>query len=250
MAFAIQKSFDNYITHWGPALRKSSGMVKVPQLFMGKKPVLPFSSVIATTPKVTSQKWVCYCADPTQAIYQHNVADYDMGGYGDLNRIFPGLSRNKKTECSSGLTVSIKGIRNAGGNTWSEASLRITRSSISTSYINVFCWACYADSSVSFTSTPFAQYSNDADFMNVSTASIYPKGSKYVSGTGGGSSAGYIDGVKWAVVQNWVSIPKGSSGTYLYIASPWATINNSYPNPTVTGWGIILEPTNSNTYPM
>lgn len=248
--FAIQRSFDNYQTHQSIALVKRNGMVKAPQLFTNKKPVLYYSLSLSGTPKVTSQKWVCYRADPTQAIYQHNVNEYDLGGYNDMNLIFPGISRSKKTDCSSGLTVAIKGIKTSSDSRLGEASLRITRSSISTNYINVFSWAWYSDNRVGAPGLPFAQFSDDADYMTANRG-VSPRYEQVTeSGLGLGAGSGYIDGVRWRMVQRWLTIPKGSSGTYLYVASPWADIRNTYPNPTVTGWGIILEPTNSNTYPM
>ena len=130
MAFGIQSS-NNLYNNIG--VRKYSGRVTVPQLFAAKRPILYRASGFDNSPKVSSNKWVCYCQDPTKAITQHIVNEYDWGGFGDMKLYVAGLDGAKKTDMSSGLTVAIKGVRNSNNDSWSYASLRITRSSISTS---------------------------------------------------------------------------------------------------------------------
>lgn len=241
MAFAIEHYNGIYENI---ALRKNSSRVTAPQLFFGNKPILYRAVSRDESPKVSSTSWCCYSYDPSQAITQHNVEDYDWAGYADLYRICAGLDRCKKTDKSSGLTVSIKGIKNSSGSTWTYASLRITRTSISKNYLNVFQWAWFDSDKMSGPGVPFAQVSNDSDYLNVSTASIYAYKEQILP------SSGNIDGAQWRLVQRWGTIPKPSSGTYLYVCSPWGTIKKTYGTPTIKGWGVVLEPTNSNSYPV
>lgn len=229
------------------SLRKYSSYVKVPQLFFANKPILQRHSALANSPKVSGTTWCCFCADPTKAIAQHNIDDYTLGGVnGDL-RILAGLTNYKKTDKGSGLTVSVKGIRNNSGTVysqaWSEASLRITRTSISTDYLNVFTWAAFAGACTNVADN-FAWWTNDADTVNVQSSGSYPYRESYVFDT-----STKVDGITWRIVHQWGTIKKATSGTYLYVAAPWGLIRSSTA-PSVTGWGIILEPTNSNPYPV
>ena len=230
-------------------LRKYSSYVKVPQLFFGNKPILHRNNNLANSPKVSGTKWCCFCADPTKAITQHNIDDYALGGSdGDL-RILAGLTNYKKTDKGSGLTVSVKGIRNNSGTVysqaWSEASLRITRTSISTNYLNVFTWAAFAGN-CSPAADNFAWWTNDTDTVNVQGSGLYPYRETFVQSI---HNPGTVDGIKWRIVHRWGTIKKATSGTYLYVAAPWGLIRSSTA-PNLTGWGIILEPTNSNPYPV
>ena len=251
MAFAIQHTnptTGTTLVYSNIALRKYSTFIKAPQLFYGKKPILYFSRTWSETPKVSSTKWVCISADPTQEVAQHNVNEYALGGDNDVTRSFPDLLRFKKTDSGSGLGLAIKGVRNNAGNGWSNGSLRIARTSISTTYINVFSWAWFVSSHVTQPGFEFAQWSNDENYFNAETANIFAyHENTTLSGPG---VEGLIDGVKWTLVQRWGAIKKATSGTYLYVASPWGNQKSTYGNPAVRGWGIILEPTNSNPYPV
>ena len=245
MPFAIKVPDDNYLIHSRIALCKKSGMVKCPALFYNNRPILYSNATSGTTlPVVTSSnKWVCYSADPSQAIYQYNIEDYDVGGFGDCYRILTDISRNKKTDRNSGLTIAVKGIKNNDNVGWTNTSLRITRTSISTSYLNVFSWAWYNSISPVSPNTDIGQWSNDADYINAETANVYLRYNREIR------SNYNINGVEWKCVYQFGTISKASSGTYLYVAAPWATVSKSVTTPGIQGWGIVLQPTSSNDYP-
>ena len=247
MAFAIKDG--NGIVYDHLALRKNSGYIKAPQLFFGNKPILYLSRNFSETPKVSSTAWCCFCADPTQEVTQYNVPGEYFNAYdSDMTDSFPSLDRSKKTDKGSDLTVAVKGLKSSNGNGWSSSSVRVTRTSITTSYISVFTWACFASEDMLLTGLPFAQWSSDADYMNGSTASISPYHENF--GIAASGTDGKVDGVKWTIIQRWGTVKKASSGTYLYIAPPFGKVRDSRPNPAIRGWGIVLEPTNSNTYPV
>lgn len=248
MPFAIKVPDDNYMIHSRIALCKKSGMVKCPQLFYNNRPILYSGALVSTStiklPIVTSSsKWVCYCANPTQSIYQYNIEDYDVGGYDDMYRILTDLSRNQKTDRNSGLTVAVKGIKNNDNVGWTNTSLRITRTSISTSYLNVFSWAWYNSISPISPNTDIGQWSNDADYINAETANVFLRYNMTMQ------SSYKINGVEWKCVYQFGTISKASSGTYLYVTGPWSSVSKSVTTPGIQGWGIVLQPTNTNDYP-
>ena len=244
MAFAFKHSDELYRAY---GLRKHSGYIKHPQLFYGKKPILPNLDNV-TTPKVSSEKWCCYCADPEQEVTQWNLNGDKFKRFGaDMIFSFPGLSRSKKTDCSSGLTVAIKGLVDLDNVGYPDTALRITRSSISTNYINVFIWSFIVNRPQVPTTAyyGFAQWTNDSDWLYTSQSMITPA---YERG-----SVVYgrrIDGVDPVVVMRWGTIKKAASGTYLYVMPPLHMSMEDEGGRGIRGWGIILEPTNSNPYPV
>lgn len=246
MAFAIFDTATNVI-HSSIALRKTSGRVTAPQLFCGNRPILYRATSYSGSPKVTSTTWHCCCQDPTQSIYHHAVNGYSWGGTADENFVMAGITKYKMTNKSSGLTVNVKGLRNNYNDGLNDASLRILRTSISTNYINVFEWVWLDNSNIGNPGLPFAQWSSDSDWMNIDTASIYPYREQIIAS--GSGSSGKIDNTFWGCIQRWGTIKKATSGTYLYVATPLASIRTTV-TANVKGWGIILEPTNSNTYPV
>ena len=242
MPIAI-KSSEDYNNHY-VGFRKNSGYVKVPQLFFGNKPII-YRYANMDGPALASTKWCCFCADPTKGLTQHNIDDYALGGSANTLRVLAGLMNLKKTDNGSGLTVAVKGIRNNSGtiysNTWTEASLRITRTSITTNYLNVFTWAAHAGNCTQV-ADQFAWWTNDAESVNVQGRGIYPYKETFIN-------PGTVDGVRCNLVQRCGTIKKASSGTYLYVCSPGGLIGGSNA-PNLMGWGMILEPTNSNPYPV
>lgn len=243
MAFAFKHSGDIFNDI---CLRKHSGFVKVPQLFFNKRPILHDN--IVDGPKVSSDKWCCYCADPTQEVSQWNIAgDKLVRTLPDFIFSLPGLDRNKKTDNDSGLSIAVKGFVDLDNLAWQNSALRITRSSISTSYINVFTWSCLAYPSNTSTTAKygFAQWSNDSDWLYTSSSMISPA---YERAAATGNRK--IDGQSWRVITRWGTLKKPTSGTYLYVMSPMTMISQDVGAKGIRGWGIILEPTNTNTYPV
>lgn len=244
MAFAFKHNDELYRAY---GLRKHSGYVKQPQLFYGRKPILPnvLGNVI---PKVSSEKWCCYCADPEQDVTQWNLNGDKLARFSaDMIFSFPVLSRSKKTDCNSGLTVTVKGLVDLDNVAYPNTALRITRSSISTNYINVFAWSFIVNRPQSplTASYGFAQWSNDGDWLYTSQSMINPAYER--------NSAVYdrkIDGAEPVALLRWGTIKKATSGTYLYVMPPLHKSMEDEGNRGIRGWGIILEPTNSNTYPV
>ena len=256
MAFAIQHynpTTGTTLVYQHIALKKVAGRgIRVPQLFYNKRPILyglmPSDPSSTNSPKVGSTKWMSFSTDNTKAINHYYIDEYDLGGFGDTYRILPKLTNYIQLDNSSGLTVSVAGMKNNDGTTWANSALRITRSSISTNYLNVFTWAWF-DASVGQPGFEMGQWSNDANYMNPETSTIYYH--KEFSVLSGEGTSGKIDNSVWRCIHRWVTISKSaSSSTYLYIAAPWAdTSMTAAPLPEIRGWGMILEPTNSNTYP-
>lgn len=250
MALRIFDTATN-VDHWHIALRKHSGRVTAPQLFGGGRPILYSTIIPGTTlddkhcPVVSGNKWCCYCHDPEQQISQQSIPASKLRyGSGTRNYYVPSLTTYKKTDRNSGLTVAITSLKNTGGDSWSSAALRVTRSSISANFINVFVWAWYDRQGSTYADDmPCASWDNDDLAFDADAGRFYAYSEKSISTPSGMT----IDGTRWTLYQRYATLIKPSSGTYLHIAPPW--LGTTASSMSIKGWGIVLEPTNSNPYP-
>lgn len=239
-------------------MRKSGSYAYAPTLFYGKKPILYGGLVSNQRPKVTSTKWVCFSHSPDKAVgyYYPTAAQMGLNGtaYANYDAIVPIISDYKKTDCSSGLTVAVKKAYNSSANLPNSA-LSVTRSSISTTYINVFAWLWVRPMSVSelsgyfYPQEPYAYFSNSQDY-NIPYGEIYPYHEfAFSTRYDAMSQRANIDGKYYRLIEWYMTIPKNeSSSTYLNIIVPWC-VHKHAESAEPAGWGIVLEPTNTNSYP-
>lgn len=239
-------------------MRKSGSYAYAPTLFFGKKPILYGGLVSNQRPKVTSTKWVCFSHSPDKAIgyYYPTAAQMGLNGtaYANYDAIVPIISDYKKTDCNSGLTVAVKKAYNSSADLPNSA-LSVTRSSISTTYINVFAWLWVRPMSVSELSgyfspqLPYAYFSNSQDY-NIPYGEIYPYNEfSFSTRYEAMSQRANIDGKYYRLIEWYMTIPKSeSSSTYLNIIVPWC-VHKHAESAEPAGWGIVLEPTNTNSYP-
>lgn len=232
--------------YWQVCLVKSSGGVFVPQLFYDKRPILYATALSGTwnkflQPKVTSQKWKCYTHDLQESsVPQIGTAASNLGWNVSGNIFWPQVQNHTVKDLGSGLTTALEDMK-SGNTTWSNSSVRVTRSSITTSYINVFAWSAWDKNTVNNHAMPLLGWDNYS-YHNIQIADKYPYRDGALNFTNG-----KIDNKYWGLYQYHVTLRKPSSGTYLHVAPPMA--RNTSEIMYCKGWGIVLEPTNDNTYP-
>lgn len=232
--------------YWQVCLVKSSGGVFVPQMFYDKRPIL-YSLALSNTwnkmnqPKVTSQKWKCFTHDLAQSsIPQSSTAASNLNWNISGSIYWPRINNHTVKDLNSGLTTAIEEMR-SGSNTWDVSSIRVTRSSISTSYINVFAWSVWNKNTVASHGMPVMGWDNYS-YHNIRIDDKAPYHDGQLNFTNG-----KIDNQYWGLYQYHVTLVKPSSGTYLHVAPPMA--RNATETMNCMGWGIVLEPTSDNTYP-
>lgn len=234
--------------YWQTCIVKSSGGVFVPQLFYDKRPILYATSLSGISmwnkmlqPKVTSQKWKCFTHDLSQSsIPQYSTAASNLRWNVSGNIYWPRVENHVVKDLNSGLTAALEDMK-AGSNTWSNSSVRVARSSISTNYINVFAWSVWNKNTVLSHGMPMMGWDNNG-YSDIYVADRYAYNDGHLNFTDG-----KIDNQYWGLYQYHVTLVKPSSGTYLHVAPPMA--RNATETMSCMGWGMVLEPTNDNTYP-
>jgi hypothetical protein len=171
----------------------------------------------------------------------YGIAARNLGWNISGTIFWPKIENHIVKDLNSGLTSALEDMK-SGSRTFSSSAIRTTRSSISTSYINVFAWAVFDKGTVNNHAMPMISWDNYS-YLDITLADQYP----FKDGIHNFNDS-LIDNERWGLYMYYGTYKKPSSGTYLHVAPPMArnTVGDSM---NCKGWGIILEPTNTNTYP-
>lgn len=237
-------------------LLKRDGIVTAPQLFLNSKPIIygrrTYSSDTDNNkkfgPVVTSTKWVSFSQDPTaQPSFIDAGTDLVDGDPLTPSRgkcYVPKISSYKKVDNGSNLSVSLTSINNGA---ISNAALKISSATVAnTAYINVIAWAVFASSNGGYNAANIAFSGSYFDVTTMTkTGAVWPYAVSSVRVFGNTSSEGTVDSkiLKLSVIV--ASVKKRSNS--LCVMPPF--ISGTDTSPKLYGWGIILEPTGTNTYP-